>query len=251
MNDGTEVDHLYNAILPKVKEKIITETPPHLLNNIESAFNLIESSSKLHTENMPHCGCFSDDRDLLSQWCRYADDGTGVCIGFDFDYFKIKIEPPHPNTSIRNAIGLNAIIYNYNLQALILYNIIKQNLSYETPSALHWITVLGNLTRYSAIFKNQSFRAEQEKRIIYYFSDQHINQFNNNFLSGPYNYEYKGVRYSRFELSWFNTNSNHAITKIILGPKCQQSPLETLRTLEKYGVQIKESQILKSESSYR
>ena len=91
MNDGTEVDHLYNEIFPKVKEKIINETPPHLLNNIKSAFNLIESNSKLHTENMPRCVCFSDDGDLLPQWCRYADDGTGVSIGFDFDYFKCQI----------------------------------------------------------------------------------------------------------------------------------------------------------------
>ena len=217
MNDGTEVDHLYNVIFPQVKEKIFAEAP---LN-------------------------------LLPQWCRYADDGTGFSIGFDFNYFKIKNEPPHPNTNIRNAIGLEAIIYDYNLQASILYNIIKQNLFYETPNASHWITVLGNLTRYSAIFKNKSFRSEQEKRIIYYFDEQHANQFRSNFLSGSYNYNYQGVGYSRFELSWFTSYSNHAITKIFLGPKCQQSPSEILRLFDKSDIQIKENQILKSVSSYR
>jgi len=251
MNDGTEVDHLYNVIFPQVKEKIFAEAPLNLLNDLESAITLIETNSKLRIINMPYCICFSDDGDLLPQWCRYADDGTGFSIGFDFNYFKIKNEPPHPNTNIRNAIGSEAIIYDYNLQASILYNIIKQNLFYETPNASHWITVLGNLTRYSAIFKNKSFRSEQEKRIIYYFDEQHANQFRSNFLSGPYNYNYQGVGYSRFELSWFTSYSNHAITKIFLGPKCQQSPSEILRLFDKSDIQIKENQILKSVSSYR
>ncbi len=103
MNDGTEVDHLYNVIFPKVKEKIIAETPAHLLNNVETIFNIVENNAKLHTENMPYCACFSDDGDLLSQWCMYADNGTGISIGFDFDYFQIKNEPPHPNTNVTVA----------------------------------------------------------------------------------------------------------------------------------------------------
>ena len=30
-----------------------------------------------------YCICFSSERDKLSQWRGYADDGKGVCIGFD------------------------------------------------------------------------------------------------------------------------------------------------------------------------
>ncbi len=137
------------------------------------------------------------------------------------------------------------------MQAIVLYTIIKQNLSYGMPDALHLITILGNMTRYSAIFKNRSFRAEQEKRIIYYFADQHIDQFDENFLSGPYDYECKGTKYYRFELSWFSDNSNHAITKIFLGPKCQLGSAKILKIFGRLGVQINENQILKSESSYR
>ncbi len=72
MNDGTEVNHLFDKIFPTVRERIIAETPPHLLNNIESSLTLIETNSKL--QNMPYCVCFSDDGDLLPQWQRYADD---------------------------------------------------------------------------------------------------------------------------------------------------------------------------------
>ncbi|MBE3141036.1 MAG: DUF2971 domain-containing protein [Thermoplasmata archaeon] len=250
MNDSTEVDHLYNVIYPIVKEKIIAETPSHLLNNAETVFNLIESNFKLRAGNMPYCICFSDNGDLLSQWCMYADKGTGVSIGFDFDYFKIKNEPPHPNVYVKNSIGLESIIYDYNLQASILYGIIKQYLPLETPNT-DWIYILGNLTRYSATFKNYTFYAEKEKRFIYYFDKQHTDQFNENFLSGPYNYDYNGGEYYRFELSWFSANDNHAISKILLGPKCQKSSSEILETIEKYGVRVTESQIFKSESSYR
>jgi hypothetical protein len=250
MNDGTEVDHLYNVIFPKVKELIISETPPESLNNVETIFHLVESNSKLHIANMPFCACFSDDGDLLSQWQRYADDGTGVSVGFDFGYFNIKNKPPHPNSNIKNSIGLDEIIYDYNLQASILYNICKQNTSHETPNAMHWLTILGNMTRYSAIFKNRTFYTEREKRIIYYFDKQHISQFDDNFLSGPFNYEYKGVTFSRFELNWFKTGTKHAITKIYLGPKCQKNSTEIIGMLEKCGIQMNESQIVRSESSY-
>lgn len=251
MNDGTEVDHLYNNIYLRVKEKIIAETPPHLMDNVESVLNLVESSSKLRAASMPYCACFSDNGDLLSQWCRYADDGAGVSIGFDFDYFKIKNEPPHPNVSVKNSIGLDEVIYDYNLQASILYYVMKQNLSHETPNALYPLTILGNLTRYSAIFKNHTFHTEQERRIIYYFEKQHLDQFDEKFLSGPYSYEYNGSTYSRFEMSWFNTSADHAITKIFLGPKCHKNSFEILEMLEKSGVELDESLILKSESSYR
>jgi hypothetical protein len=252
MNDGTEVDHLYNFIFPKVKEIIIAETPSHLLNKVETIFSIVESNSRLHIVSMPYCACFSDDGDLLSQWQRYADDGAGISIGFDFDYFKIKNEPPHPHANVKNSIGFGTIIYDYNLQISILYHIIKQNLSHETPNAAYPLTISVNLTRYSAIFKNRTFFTEQEKRIVYFFENQHISQFDKNFLSGPYNYQYKDVGgYSRFEMSWFNTSDNHAISKIFLGPKCQKSSLEIVKMLEKFGVNINESQILKSESSYR
>jgi len=248
MNDGTEVDHLYKVIYPKVKEKIITETPPHLLDDIQMQFGLIESSSELRSQNMPFCTCFSDDGDLLPQWRSYADDGTGVSIGFDSDYFKIQNHPPHPHINIKNSIGLESAIYDYNLQHLILYNVIKQELSGGTQNPIGWLTVLKNLTLFSAIFKNRSFRAEQEKRIIYYFYDKHISQFDNDFLSGPHNYK---DGYSRFDLSWFNSAPNHAITKIFIGPKCKQSAHEILKMLEKFNIKIAENQIIKSESSYR
>jgi hypothetical protein len=32
--------------------------------------------------------CFSEERDLLSQWCKYANDGQGVAIGFNVDVLR-------------------------------------------------------------------------------------------------------------------------------------------------------------------
>jgi hypothetical protein len=251
MNDGTEVDHLFNFILPKVKEQIISETPKKQLINVETAFHYIDESSKFRIEHMPYCACFSDNGDLLSQWCMYADKGTGVSIGFDFNYFGIKNKPPHPNINLSQSIGLEAIIYDYNLQGSILYSIIKQNLSQEIPNAKYWTTILANLTIYSAIFKNRTFFSEQEKRIIYYFEEQHISQFSEKSLSGPFPYRYENCDYYRFELSWFTAINNHAISGIFIGPKCEMSKKEILEMLERYGIQITEDQVVLSESSYR
>lgn len=251
MNDGTEVDHLYNIIWPKVKEKIITEMQSDLLDDVQHIFNLVDGNAKLHVEDMPYCVCFSDNGDLLSQWCRYAEDGTGVSIGFNSNYFKIQHQLPHPNIIAGNAIGIGTVVYDYDLQISILSELVKYFLKQEVKNASIWLNILGNLTRYSAIFKNQSFFTEHEKRIIYYFANQHTDQLSDNFLSGPYKYVCKNVEYSRFELSWFNSDWSHAITRVFLGPKCQCGSSEILKQLNQFGIQIDQSQILKSASSYR
>jgi hypothetical protein len=32
--------------------------------------------------------CFSEEDDMLSQWRRYANDGQGICIGFEKEFIK-------------------------------------------------------------------------------------------------------------------------------------------------------------------
>lgn len=249
MKDGKEVNYLYEEIWPKVKKKIFNETQVQFRSNLQSIFSLIDNNSKLRTGLMPFCACFSNNGDLSAQWRDYADDGTGVSIGFDFDYFKIQSIPPHPNININNAIGLGTVVYDGNSQILGLYSIAKQELSLEPPNPQTWITILKNLTIYSALFKDIYYLPEQEKRIIYYFDDQHTNQLTDSFLSGPYDYEYKISGYFRFELRWFTSDWNHAITKIYLGPKCEQSTSDVLKLLNQFGINIKENQILEAESS--
>jgi len=36
----------------------------------------------------PHMICFSKEGDLLSQWRGYGNDGKGICIGFNREYFE-------------------------------------------------------------------------------------------------------------------------------------------------------------------
>jgi len=250
MKDGTEVEHLYNEIWPEVKKRLIAETTQYQLSDcLKPAFNYIDKNIICHKVDMPYCACFSDNGDLSSQWRRYADYGTGVSIGFDTDYFKIKPQPPQPNTNIRDAIGLGTVCYDHDCQVEGLYNITKQLLLQEKQGAVQCQNVLANLTHYSAIFKKQCFSDEQEKRIIYYFYDQH--QFSDSFLLGPCKYEYKDPGYCYFKFSWFNSDRIHAITNIYLGPKCKLSSSEMLKKLNRFNVQIKKNRISKSRSSYK
>jgi hypothetical protein len=248
MKDRTEVDHLYNYIWPKVNEKIIGETQDSSIDFTNEIFKYLDNNSIVHSSQMPYCACFSDDGDLLAQWCRYTGDGAGVSIGFDTTFFNLQPQPPHPNTLINKAIGLGTIIYNHELQVSLLSEIVKQILSECPKNAYCWLTIQKALTTIAPLFKHSSFFSEQEKRIIYYYTEEYINNHGRDDLSGPYSY--KNDEYFRFELSWFRSNEDHAIRKIILGPKCQVSSSEIIAILNRYNVRLNDKLIKRSSSPY-
>ncbi|MCF0260666.1 MAG: DUF2971 domain-containing protein [Erysipelotrichaceae bacterium] len=50
-------------------------------NILEAVIAQIEQP--VYYEDVPFIACFSSEKDLLSQWVKYAHSGTGICIGFD------------------------------------------------------------------------------------------------------------------------------------------------------------------------
>jgi hypothetical protein len=249
MNDRTEIDHLYNNVWPCVKEILLRNINPNYIKFLKEIIEIVDRESKLHVASFPYCACFSDDGDLLSQWRSYSQDATGISIGFNSEYFKIQNQLPHPNTKIENAIGIDTVIYDFSVQVNGLSQVMKQVI--EPKNSYCWVAILKNLTRYSAIFKNHTFFSEQEKRIIYYSDKSHLDQFSGYNLTGPYEYVKDNVMYSRFELSWYQSRSNHAIANIILGPKCKYDRGELMQMLDNFNIQLEEQQIHKSLSTYR
>lgn len=244
MNDGTEVNHLYNVIYPKVRKNIISQTHN---DNIIQIFKYVDNNFITYTVNMPYCACFSDNGDLLSQWNEYAENGTGVSLGFNSDFFNVQNRYPRPNTTLSLAVGLESVIYDLNSQENELHELINGVLSLDDLSATTWITILKILTVNSSKYKNEQFSSEQEKRIVYYYIEQHDSQFNGSLLSGPHRYSCDGNDYQRFDISWYNSPTEHAISTVYLGPKCQRTPVEILKMMEKYEIIISENQIIKSE----
>lgn len=76
MNDGTEVRWGYNKFIKAIN---------NVSNKIDRAYaeDLDKHFSSLQFTHLPLAACFSEARDLLSQWRAYAADGVGYAIGFD------------------------------------------------------------------------------------------------------------------------------------------------------------------------
>ena len=90
-NDYLELKVLINMVLKEI-ERIVELNVPDLKNNLIVGMNdkkavislatLMCERMKKNNDFLCYAACFSEASDLLSQWCRYADDGCGIAIGF-------------------------------------------------------------------------------------------------------------------------------------------------------------------------
>lgn len=83
MNDSAEIIWL----LEMVKDFVLKRGG---YNSILEDWNLIENISKTLLQEMdcPYIFCLSKEKDVLSQWRSYANDGKGVAIGFNVDFIE-------------------------------------------------------------------------------------------------------------------------------------------------------------------
>lgn len=83
MNDSAEIIWL----LAMVKD-FVSKVGGY--NSILECWDLIENISRTLLQEMdcPYIFCLSKDKDVLSQWRSYANDGKGVAIGFDVDFIE-------------------------------------------------------------------------------------------------------------------------------------------------------------------
>lgn len=84
MNDSDELVWVMK-LLEKTDMEFVKKDYPELASVAETIIpRLRKFISEEGQDNMYIC-CFSQKKDLLSQWRGYGDDGKGVSIGFDLD----------------------------------------------------------------------------------------------------------------------------------------------------------------------
>lgn len=201
--------------------------------------------------------CLSKENDTLSQWRAYANNGKGVCIGFNFDQLQIPKEIPMRNNILDNTIGISEVIYNeLNQRKMILELVdhhVKLPLSTDISSA-YASSILGYfLVSYSLIFKNPSFKEEKEWRIIHTPSeihDEYLESDEKKFdLSGK-KYRVSGDRLTCYSILNLTEKFNSKlIPEIILGPKCEVDEKILRKFLDRNCLQ--ETKIVRSNSTYR
>lgn len=285
-NDYSEVinsidlykDALFNAGRKFIRMHAEAESFKEFFFNIDIDF-LVENAINNETCTY-YVACFSEAKDLLSQWRGYADDGKGVSIGFLTDYLAKET----------NSVSLNFRPIYYEPDK------IKENLMKDIIQCLERVinsknqclveqgfenafsSAIGTMVYNSVFMKNKAFLEEKEWRLVYYpfgnirnlkvgyrtkdlsknglYYDRMLDMTNNkNDYNGLIrkqvnfqNRENSIVSYVDFD---FKNILPFFIKEIILGPKNDMDDLDLRLFLLSNGLDLSYTDILRSTATYR
>lgn len=229
MNDSMELKWSIRKKLKAIQKEVNDPLQHDLLNEIENSLK----SVPLHA----YLTCFSMEKDSLSQWRAYGDDGKGVAIGFDLEATHFDHKPPRVGPESDMLAGYFDVLYDSeSLQAGVnayieLFNqyidILKQNplmmKRYANEIAVY-------LLQDSAVHKNPAFEEEKECRIINFT----YQNYNGNFIGTTSDIKFKAS--GRRLTSYFEYKfPKNIVTEIVLGPKAEIDEKELYLFLEKNG----------------
>ncbi len=242
-NDSTELEWIFSIMEDSMtgvsKTEIVSSLQKSYRNWLENYFR-------------PHIACFSKDGDLMSQWRAYANDGKGISIGFNREYFEsIKMLD-------NKEFEIFDVVYKPKEQEKLLKNLflttMKKKLEFleelngskGDANCFEEIMFTGDLLKYGMIFKNETFFEEKEVRLIHGFDE---------IAAEPDIFEYRVTQddlISFVEIPIDVENSYPPIKEIILGPNCKVNPKCLRNFLEqKLSPKSIRIEINKSRSSYR
>jgi hypothetical protein len=160
MNDSTEQTHFMEKARNVLAELRRGPEPDSLYIQL-----LLQNLDWM--ELTAYACCFSKRGDLLSQWCRYADDGGGFAVGFSVDWLKEQRHKYLP----KHAMELLEVEYDEDRQRDLATTCIRRYLGQvrgldstgRQAVGMWWIAHLWAL---SAACKHPSFQEEHEVRLI-------------------------------------------------------------------------------------
>jgi len=205
--------------------------------------NMFSETAKLYA-----C-CFSEEEDLLSQWRAYANNGSGVAIGF----------------SKKDLLNLNADKYGFTFKK-ICYDITEQDkyidrmveTIIETTKHKNIFAAFGEvfqnkIAEYGCM-KSPAFAEEREWRLCISFSPEcRINNeanFQDFHLSPVKVFSRQDKLITYFDVD-FRKIKDELIKEIVIGPNCNVTNTEILQCLRIYGINTENMKVNHSEASYR
>lgn len=244
LNDDKNEDNIFGSIFERMRMR------SGLKFSLKELLDRLDSKG----QNSIYVSCFSKKSDVLSQWRAYADDGSGVAIGFDLDKFLIA-----NNFWIEEIIYTNDISEEDEIESDIecvadtIGTVIHEN--NLTDREMKIDVFLHELIPVLVKYKNPAFIEEDEVRLIY-CEDMKFEKIVNSYGAFKEKWEEKTLKHD------FRTIRNNditefvrlgfqpdTITEICIGPKCALSKNDVL-TISKTILGI-EPNIEVSEASYR
>lgn len=245
LNDLNELTGVYNMFFNLLEEYDLHREnilPPLLdIARQPGAIQLYERPSRTHSY---YVACFSKNRDSVSQWVSFGDDGHGLAIGFDEQQL----------ISASRAEGLEYHAISYVQDEDIKQHIPKiydALLDMEDKSGRALMDAvmsrIKEIYQSGAYFKTHHYRSENEKRIIY--------EYPRTVKDLPAGWEVKAIK-AYAKKNMINTCvplafPPSAIKAVITGPKYQKNFNELEMALEVLGYKVSDISILESTSGYR
>lgn len=223
------------------------------LNKYENDANYKDVIDEYRNEKSkirPHIFCLSSEKDLLSQWRAYADNGKGISIGFDLKTLKINEE------TNENSLFIAKCMYNEKEQENILKKIFDEYSKKSSSTKNDIKEVVENLKLLSIIFKNPAFEEEKEWRIIFLpeiTNSYTIKEIKNKALKLDFRCsENKIISFFQLEFPMEDDKKNDKLPlkEIVLGPKNLIEEFEIKFFLKNQGYNVGDV-IKKSKASYR
>jgi len=193
--------------------------------------------------------CFSTDKDVLSQWRAYANDGKGYAIGFKAkDLLRLPIRALkvsyNKEQQVKEAQACIDALFPMKLDRLSKFKTLCIVFGYDL-----------------AAFKNPAFSEEKEVRLIHLLDFRKSNDFLKLIDEGGkyFGKEKKGEQIKfrvkqdiptpYIELDFTNNGKISPIKEVVIGPK--NNVMSTAITIFLETVGIKKVKVEKSKASYR
>jgi hypothetical protein len=244
LNDSQELKIIRELINEENLDKWSIKYDKNRISEIEQLINNNETKETFIIS-------FSKHQDLLSQWRGYADNSKGVSIGFDVNRLRERLIEHLPKSM--EGEDLSRI-----LMKPVIYEVINQceelRVNEFVKNEKRTISILSTsfwLNSLASLFKSESFKEEDEIRIVYnpqiYMTNEKV------IINGPLpklDYFHKnGALKPYFEIDF--KSSADIISSVTIGANSKLTIPELKRFFVNNGISIKNIKISQSNLSYR
>ena len=227
MNDSKEIKLIFD---------MLTKHFPNLIEEVNTLATLMTWATSNDTFQRPHIFCLSSERNKLSQWRGYADDGQGIAIGFHSHYLD-KLAKKYDLSKVQ-------VDYDYERQLKKLTKLVTQYLKLDHKTDVLKISFVTALINHGIIAKHQDFQEESEWRIIY-------NSFSKIELTEKFRATNNDlISYYDIPLEIIGDSAFDPIYEVILGPKNKSSIYDIERFVGSYYNERLPTSIKRSTTSY-
>ena len=226
-NDYLECEYCRDKINEKIRGFL--EDDKEALEAWDFGYNI---NSDLSMDMISYVACFSENKDQLSQWRGYADNGAGIAVGFSRESFADLKEAAPSHISFRK------VIYDEKEQEKFIERIARESIkAMETKPVAQVAAELNQNYRLQfPVLKNASFEEEAEWRIIFNDSfskrKRHVGK---NILFSGIRYTVREKRLVSYIEMDFSKLKYNAIKEIWIGPKAEVEIQDILHLLDVYG----------------